>query len=161
MSSACRGRKAGFSFWTYADFSHLNPVLSTLRGKFSDSGRFWTHTQRLEMQGGTSAIMAVPASSAQGSEGLLWKGLVWLLDQSCWDLQEVGELFLPLTGSFPLQMSPWRACGCALPCCSPSTPRWRRSSCRWWSCARPRCTGTASLPYCRRPKVSWALTPGH
>lgn len=50
VGSACSGRKAGFSFLTSAGFSHLNPVLSTLGGKFSDSGRFWTHTQRLEIQ---------------------------------------------------------------------------------------------------------------
>lgn len=52
------------------------------------------------------------------------------------------------------QTCPLRACACASPCCSPSTPRSRPSSCRWWSCARHPCTVTASPPCSRRPKVS-------
>lgn len=39
--------------WISTDFSHLNPVLSTLGEKFHDNGRFWTHTERLEIQEGT------------------------------------------------------------------------------------------------------------
>lgn len=75
--------------WISTDFRHLNPVLSPSGGKFSDNGRFWTHTLRLEIQEGTSGTLFLhPQHRAQ-------RGcFVRLLDQT-WDLQEVEQEPVP------------------------------------------------------------------
>lgn len=73
--------------WISTDFSHLNPVLSTLREKFHDNGRFWTHTERLEIQERT--FLHPQHRDQRGC-------FAWLLDQTCWDLQEVEQGSVPV-----------------------------------------------------------------